>query len=415
MRQILTVFRFTFINAAKKKAFWISTVVMILLLGILALMPNIISTLSEQSVGSDKEKQVRQSCYFVDENALFEDAITALTENFEDTDFTLGNAAQMDTYTEEVQSSENTSMIVVTLQEGKPFINVITKDFRSGISASRATDVLSLEYVTQTLSSQGLDTQTIDALVQSSLPFDSVILNSNGLVTEIVGELASILIFFAVYFYSYGVSMTVASDKTSRVMETLVVAAKPSRILIGKCLGMGVLGLTQFLLIVLSGTALFTVLIPGDFELFGTTVSLSIFTWQTVCLLLLYFILGYSLFALFHAVCGAMVSKVEDINSALMPVSIISIISFYLGFFGALSSSNGIIQQIALYLPFSSPFFVPARLLSGELSATQIFISVGILLMSIVVVTILAIRIYSAKVLSSGKGMKVKELARSSK
>ena len=64
-------------------------------------------------------------------------------------------------------------------------------------------------------------------------------------------ELCSpLLMFFAVYYYGYGVAMSVASEKTTRVMETLVVSAKPSRILLGKCIAMGVLGLIQLSLFI---------------------------------------------------------------------------------------------------------------------------------------------------------------------
>ena len=151
---------------------------------------------------------------------------------------------------------------------------------------------------------------------------------------------------------------SVAGEKTSRVMETLVVSAKPSRILIGKCLGMGLLGLCQF-----GGTLLFTficwkTLIPEGFTLFGEELSLSAFTPGSALLVLLFFILGYSLYAMLNAVCGALVDKAEDLNNAMMPVMLISIGSFYLSYFTAIMGTTyDYLVNLAMYLPFSAPLF----------------------------------------------------------
>lgn len=406
MKQIFIIFCFTLVNAAKKKAFIISTFVMILLMGVAAMLPTLLTFLSDSSPA---ERQAEQICYYIDDSDLLTDALPALTEHFETTEFIDGSVLQMDGYANEIQNNSNISLIAVTLEHNQPFIKVITKDFRSGISASRVVEVLSRVYAAESLAAQGVSADAI-VTAQSSLSFSSETLNNNDLSGYFIGVFVTMLVFFAVYFYSYSVAMSVASEKTSRVMETLVVAAKPSRILIGKCLGTGTLGLMQFVIIIASGLVFYKAFVSGEFVLFGMTVDMSMFTLQTSGLLILYFILGYTLYAVMNAVCGALVSKVEDLNSAMMPVTLISMASFYLGFFSAISNANGIIQKIALYVPFSSPFYVPSRLLSGELSTFQISISLGILLITIAVITILSIRIYSATVLSYGKSLKLKDI-----
>lgn len=416
MKQIFTIFQFTFIHAAKKKAFIISTVVMILLIALATALPKLLAPLSapvpDAALVSDtasNEIQINQTCYYIDEGGLLTNAISALAAQFEDTAFIAGSASQMDAYSNEIQNNGDISAIVVTTQENQPFIRIITKNFRSGISASRVADVLSQAHGAGALAALGVDEEAI-AAAQAELPFASETLNDNDLSGYLIGVMAAMLMFFAIYFYSYSVAMSVAGEKTSRVMETLVVAAKPSRILIGKCLAMGTLGLTQFFLIIASALVCYRIFISGEFVLLGTAVNLSMFTPQTIVLLILYFILGYTLFAMMNAVCGALVSKVEDLNPAMMPVTLIALASFYLGFFTASSSANGMIQKIALYVPFSAPFYVPSRLLSGDISAPEIAISFGLLLLAIVIVTIVSMRVYSATVLSYGKSLKLKEL-----
>ncbi len=403
MKQILTIFGFTFINAARKKAFIISTVIIILLIGVAAAMPGILASISAQKGTSSDDQRITQVCYYIDENELLPNGIHVLSEYFQNTEFIKGSAANLDSYSSEAENNGNTSIIVVTPTDDKPFIEVITKDFRKGIPVSEVVDVLSRSYVGQTLLAQGVEAEAI-AIAQSSLPFSSETLNVNDLTGYFLGILVTMLVFFAIYFYSYGVSMSVAGDRTSRVMETLVVAAKPSRILIGKCLGMGMLGLTQFSAIIFSGFVFYKLFIPEEFAFVVSSLFLSLFTFKTVALLLVYFILGYTLYSMMNAVCGAVVSKIEDLNSAMMPVMLVAIVSFYIGFFSATSNTYGLMQKIALYVPFSSAFYVPSKLISGELSGMQVAVSISILLVTIVISTIISIRIYSATVLNYGKG-----------
>jgi ABC-2 type transport system permease protein len=151
-------------------------------------------------------------------------------------------------------------------------------------------------------------------------------------------------------------------------------------------------------------------MIPGDFTLMGMPLSLSAFTAVSALLIIVYFILGYSLYSVMNAVCGASVSKIEDLNSAMMPVMMIAMISFYIGYFSAISGSgSGLVQKIAMYIPFSSPFIMPFKLLNGDVAPFDLIISIVLLLAAIVVITIISIRIYSASVLHYGKKLKFKE------
>ena len=131
----------------------------------------------------------------------------------------------------------------------------------SGINAQTAAQALSDLYIANTLIKQGISSDTI-AFAQSSLPFSVTYMGSMNVSGYAIGILLTMLIFFAIYFYGYGVSMSVATEKTSRVMETLIVSAKPSRILIGKCLAMGFLGLAQFTGVLLFGVLCYNLLIP---------------------------------------------------------------------------------------------------------------------------------------------------------
>lgn len=414
MRQVWLVFQYTFKDAVRKKAFIISTVIMLAVVLALCFVPRIASLFSaeEEDISAAEPAQAASVCYYVDGQSAVPGGIEALAAAIKDTRFIAGNPEDKDAYKDEISGDSSKSLVEVSLQDGAPAIMVTTKDFMSGISSTAVSEALTKAYVSGVLAQKGLDEQTI-ALAQTELPVGTEAVGNMNISGYAIGIMLTLLIFFAIYYYGYGVSMSVATEKTSRVMETLVVSAKPSKILIGKVLAMGALGLLQFAGILLFGAGCYSVLVPGDFSLFGMPLTLSAFTVPSALLIVLYFILGYTLYAVMNSVCGATVSKIEDLNSAMMPVMLIALLSFYLGYFSALSSgSSGLLQKIAMYVPFSSPFIMPFKLLNGDVAAMDVVISVALLIVAIIAITAVSIRIYSASVLHYGNRMKLKDLYR---
>ena len=128
-------------------------------------------------------------------------------------------------------------------------------------------------------------------------------------------------------------------------------------------------------------------------------------------MLLVYFILGYALYAVLNSVCGAAVSRIEDLNAALLPVSIVAILGFYLGYFTSIAGGgSSTLTALALYLPISSPFAVPFKLLTGEIEPVQIGVSLAVLAVTIVVAAAIASKIYSISVMHYGKPLKLKDM-----
>ena len=175
---------------------------------------------------------------------------------------------------------------------------------------------------------------------------------------------------------------------------------------------MGALGLIQIVGVMVFAAICYKLLVPADYLIMGMPLSLASFTLERAIVIIAYFILGYSLYAVMNAVCGAAVSKIEDINSAMMPVMLISMISFYIGYFVALSASGTetLLQKIAIYIPFCSPFIVPFKILNGDVPAADILISLGLLVVAIVVIAAISIKIYTRSVLHYGNRLKLKDM-----
>lgn len=432
MKQIWTVFVFTLKDAARKKAFKISTFILLLVIFAACLIVNLTSsggesaesaagattagTEAETASGAAEEEASQDItlegvCYYVDEDAAIPGGMEALQAALPTYQVKQGDAAQLGAYRSEIAENGEVSLVLVQQTQGSPAVTVVTKDVLSGVNNSDVSDALNQQYIVNQLEAQGV-TGDVAATLNFEIPVAVEIAGEMDLSGYVLGIVIVMLMFFAIYYYGYGVSMSIATEKTSRVMETLVVSAKPSRILIGKCLAMGALGLLQMAGVMLFAALCYHFLIPDNFTLMGMPLSLSSFTLTRAVIILAYFILGYALYAVMNAVCGASVSKIEDINSAMMPVVLIAMISFYLGYFTAISGSgtDSLLQQIAIYVPFCSPFIVPFKILNGDVATMDLILSLAALVVAIVLITALSIRIYTASVLHYGSRIKLKDM-----
>ena len=411
MRDVLTVFRFTLRDALRKKAFILTTVIVLVLIVAGCTVLRVVDmNKSAPDTGTAEPAPAEKSdtCYLMDDASLIPGALEALTAAQPTVDFVAGQSNKLNDYKAEVETDKSKSILVIAAgKTGQPELTFYSTDFMSGLPAETLTRVVQNVYVAGLLSQAGVSADVQQAAL-TDLSYSSQIVGKMDVSGYAIGILLTIIVFFAVYYYGYGVAMSVASEKTSRVMETLVVSAKPSRILLGKCLAMGVLGLVQLLAFLVVGAVCFATIVPAGFTIMGMPLALSSFTFGSALLVLVYFLLGYALYAVMNSVCGATVSRAEDLNSAMMPVVLVSLISFYAAYATMFLPSEGI-KRLVTYIPFTSPFVMPFRLLNEQVPVMDILISLALLLVSIVLVAAVSVRIYTASVLHYGQRLKLKD------
>ena len=219
----------------------------------------------------------------------------------------------------------------------------------------------------------------------------------------------SIVLFYAIYFCAYQVSSSITTEKTSKIMETLVTSTSPRTIVLGKTIGIGVVGLGQMILIV--ATALISAksfLEPGLLE---SVLDMSNITPYLGIMTAIYFILGYLSYALLYALTGSTVSKPEDIQSANTPVALLAVVGFYLSYFTMMNPTSDL-NLFASLFPISSPFCMPFRIMMGLASTTDVVISITILIITIIVIARVAIKIYSNAILNYGTKMGIKDIVK---
>jgi ABC-2 type transport system permease protein len=223
---------------------------------------------------------------------------------------------------------------------------------------------------------------------------------------RIVGVVFVVLIFITLVIYGMWVAAGVVAEKSSRVMELLISAASPEELVIGKVAGIGLAGLVQYVAILIP--ALATLLLQDRIATMvlgsssGLDVSLGALTPGLLTAYGAFWILGFILYALIYAAAGSLVSRAEDLQVLALPLSIIAI-GGYLQAVMALSGGISTFIRISSYIPFWSPFVMLTRLTVGRVEPWELVLTFGLLIASIPIVAVIAVRVYSAGVLLYGQ------------
>ena len=218
----------------------------------------------------------------------------------------------------------------------------------------------------------------------------------------------TILIFMMIILYGQWIAMSVVEEKSSRVMEVVLNAATPFQLLSGKVLGVGAVAGTQYLaLLGAGGVALLAQSAIAQVVL-GDAASAGLPQGLTPGLLLLfgvYGVLGFLLFAVLYAAAASLVSRQEDVNAIVMPMTLIASVGYLVGVYasmGLLDIQAGWIAALA-QVPLVSPFMMLARVTADQTTAWEVLLSIALLVAAIVAALWLAARVYAAGVLLYGQ------------
>ncbi len=224
-------------------------------------------------------------------------------------------------------------------------------------------------------------------------------------VATILGMVFTFLIYMFIFAYGGMVMQGVLEEKTNRIIEIMVSSVKPFDLMMGKLIGIGLVGLTQFGLwgiLILCFTVFGTTLMAGS-EAF--TLVLSVLSVGNVLELCIYFILffigGYLMYASLFAAIGAMVNSQEDTQQYMMPITILILFAFYAGFYSA-QNPDGPLAFWTSMIPLTSPIVMMTRLPYG-VPWWELILSIALLVVSVILVIKLTAKIYRIGILMYGK------------
>ena len=290
-------------------------------------------------------------------------------------------------------------------------------------------DAASYTYYVNNLSMYDSNTALADSLLQEVYRVGAMI--QNGMTAEQVGEILSVqiesntetlgknqmdnflytyIMIFALYMvillYGQMVATNVATEKSSRAMELLVTSANPTSMMFGKVLASCLAGFAQLVLVFGSAILLYNInkeqlanpLIASIFD-----IPLGLFAYMIV-----FFILGFLIYAFMFGAIGSTASKLEDINTSVMPITYLFIIAFMVVMFSMTSGNiDNTLMRICSFVPFTSPMAMFTRIAMSTVAWYEIAASIVILIGSTVGIGVLSAKIYRVGVLLYGNQPKL--------
>lgn len=403
MRDLLTVAKFTMKEMVRRKSFLISNLIILVIIVIGFNVPNILN-----SFESTDSSEQQDTVLMIDETGMFASSVESLNQMDIGKKFELSEEQlSKEEISAKIESEEIDEAIIIKENENNIQIEYVVDSLGLSGTTTLYEEVFTELYKNIKLTQMGISPEqiiTINEPIQMEVT-ETKEGSSGGMLFAMM--MLCIVLFYAIYFCAYQVSASITTEKTSKIMETLVTSTTPRTIVLGKTLGIGLVGLGQVLVIAIVAILSYKLFLPegmldGIFDIRMVTPKFAILT-------VIYFLLGYTLFAFLYALTGSTVSKPEDVQSANGPIAIVAIIGFYLAYFSMMNPTSEI-NTFASIFPISSPFSMPFRIIGNTASNFEIIISLVLLLLTIAVVANVAIKIYSSAILHYGTKLSIKDL-----
>ena len=256
----------------------------------------------------------------------------------------------------------------------------------------------------------GLSEEEVASL-NASVPFSvqKITFNGNGeMNTEedftsirlVVGMATTILLFIFIVTYASIIAQEIASEKGTRIMEVILSSVSARSHFYGKLAGILLVALTQIVVYAVSiGLGFYWLKNNSTVQAFLAEFSIRDILGEFLVYTLLYLILGILIYAVLAALCGSLVSKVEDVSKAILPVTYLSLAGYMIGLSLGMANPDHLVIRVTSFIPFFSSYTMPIRLANNFVSTGEVLLSLMILVLSIVGLIIFSERMYKANVL----------------
>ncbi|WP_223700811.1 ABC transporter permease [Sutcliffiella deserti] len=405
MNKFFVILFHTYLSKLKSKSFIITTIITTLLIVGVSNIQSIIEVF-------DTDDQKIIAVYDEENRAapLLEEQLSASSESV-----TIEQVTDVSGVEQKVEEGEYEGLLTVTFDEqGLP-----SGEYQASSITDSATITL-LEQALQQIkigvatSQMGLTQEQIATLyepinfnvtaMEESAKSEEELNQARGLVYVLL-----FVIYFSVILYASMIATEVAVEKSSRVMEILISSASPIMHMFGKILGIALLSLTQLTFWIVVGYFSMSNnldgMTGGMFEYFGVG-DLPV---STIIYAIVFFLLGYFLFATFAAFLGSLVSRIEEIQQMIMPMTLLIVAGFMISMFGLSNPDNSFIQ-VTSFIPFFAPMIMFLRVGMLEIPVWEIGLSIGILVSTIVLLALFGAKVYRGGVLMYGKSSSLKDI-----
>ena len=408
MNKFLLVLGHTYWTKVKSKSFIISTIITVAIIFGLANIDTIIDLFDRD--GSVDEVLV------IDKTGQFLEPLQQIIDPYKETIILTAFDQDESTGEELIRSEEYKALLIIEHnQVGLPEAIYKANDIAEQQlpqQFEQSMQQLKSAIVTESL---GLTAEEL-AKIYEPISFEAIALSETARSEEELIQARALVyvllfvIYFAVLSYGSMIALEVATEKSSRVMEILISSAPPIAQMFAKIVGVALIGLTQLLAIFFVGFFSLRNSLSSDID--GSIIEyfgLNNVEASTVIYAFVFFILGYLLYATIAAMLGSLVSRLEDVNQMVAPLSYLIIAAFLIAMFG-LSTPDATFITVTSYIPVFTPMIMFLRVGMLSLPLWEIILGIGLLVVSIIIIAILGARVYRGGVLMYGKSASLKDI-----
>ena len=407
MKQFKTILNFELKSYFKNKVFVGITVALVLLIAAAMFFPNIMAFFKSDDGAEPEQRPVMLIASKSEAQA--EAMREAFAAAFSDYDVRAAQSA--DEARQEISQGEAECAFVLTSPTSYTYYveNLGLYDEKTAV----ADEILKNAYRVEAMVESGIAPEQAGSILSEQVTHEIESLGKDQMQNYFYTYVMVFALYMVILLYGQMVATNVASEKSSREMEVLITSAKPTAMMFGKVIASCLAGFIQLLCIF--GTALVCFRI-NQAQWADNPIVCSIFNMPPELLgyMLVFFLLGFFIYAFLYGAVGSTASKLEDTNTSVMPITMLFIIAFLVVMF-SMSSGNldNIWMKLCSYIPLTSPIAMFARIAMSTVPPYEIVISIAILIGSVVGIGVLAAKIYRVGVLLYGTPPKLGSILKS--
>ena len=393
MKQFGKILKFELKGYLKNKVFVGVTIFLVAAIAVAMFIPNIIAAFKS---GTTPQKDLPVMLVYAEDETLSKTVKEYFTQAF-----TAYNVKTADGTPDDIKSQITSGSVECAFVLN----NLSMTDSNQAI----ANTVLQEVYRVNAMIQSGLSLEQAKDIMSVVIESDTMTLGVDQIKNYFYTYIMILALYMVIMLYGQLVATNVASEKSSRAMEVLITSAKPTSMMFGKVFASCIVGFTQLVLVF--GSALLFYNInkaqlqnPIIASIFDMPVSLFVY-------MLVFFVLGFLIYAFLYGAIGSTASKLEDISTMVLPVTFLFIIAFMVVLFSMIGGNvNSVLMKVFSYIPFTSPMAMFTRICMSTVAWYEIFISIIILIGSTVGIGILSAKIYRVGVLLYGTPPKLTKI-----
>ncbi len=404
MKQFGKILKFELKGYMKNKAFVGITIFLVAAIAIAMFFPNIISAFQSDDEGTVTPADLPVMLIYAEDETLGALVKEYFSDVFNNYDIKIADGTIDDIKTQITAGNAECAFIMKSASSYTYYVNNLSMYDSNTVIADA---VLQEVYRVNAMIQNGLTPEQAAEIMSVQIESNTATLGKDQMQNFFYTYIMIFALYMVILLYGQMVATNVATEKSSRAMEVLITSAKPASMMFGKVLASCIAGLVQ--LVAVFGSALVCFNINksawGDNmiiqSIFNIPVDLFIY-------MLVFFILGFLIYAFLYGAIGSTASKLEDINTSVMPITYLFIIAFFIVIFSMTSGSvDTTLMKVCSYIPFTSPMAMFTRICMSAVAWYEIAISIAILIASTVGIGIISAKIYRVGVLLYGTPPKI--------